>query len=104
MRFPKTVRIGALRYKVYSLRTLPAPYVKNAGLIRFKDRAIFVTSHSYTGSRWTAKQRRILFWHEVVHGILHDMKRYKLNNDERFVHGFATRLEGAAAIRRGRGK
>jgi hypothetical protein len=92
---PRTVRIGALRYKVHRLRLLPPPHVKSAGIIVFKHRSIFVTTHSFTGARWTAKQQRIVFWHEVVHGILHSMKRWALNDDEPFVHNFAILLEQA---------
>lgn len=93
MRTPSTVVIGALRYKVHTLRLLPEPYRRDAGVIKFKERFIFLTTHSHRGRRWTAYQRRLVFWHEIVHGILHDMRRWKLNGDEKFVHGFARRLE-----------
>lgn len=34
-------------------------------------------------------------WHEITHAILHDMGETKLNHNEKFVSGFADRLEQA---------
>ena len=38
------------------------------------------------------KRRVQVFWHEVVHAILHEMGRDDLDADERFVEEFAKRL------------
>jgi hypothetical protein len=35
------------------------------------------------------------FWHELVHAILNDMGEDLLNNNEKFVTGFANRLTKA---------
>jgi hypothetical protein len=66
------------------------------GNINYRQRAIRVAKNLWNRilQRYeplTAEERWETYWHEVVHGILHDMGRHDLNN-ERFVTAFCRRL------------
>lgn len=93
MKTPKTVRIGKLRYKVHKLKALPKHHGVGSGYIDYVARSVSVATHSKNGAiRYTKKQVDLAFWHEIVHGILNDMRQHRLNGNERFVEGFAERL------------
>ena len=96
MNIPKSVRIGALRYKVHKVRSIPKSHGAGSGYIDYDEGGILLSTHSMRGRiRHTKRQLRVAFWHEIVHGILNDMKKYDLNSNERFVEGFAERISDA---------
>ena len=87
---PTSLRIGKKLYKV----EFP-DHMRNVlvvGNIAFGRQTIKVAARTGRPLRKRSERARLTtFWHEVVHGILHDMGSRK-NNDEIFVHGFAKRL------------
>ena len=88
MKTPKTVRIGRLRYKIVKQRLM-----RTAGYIHYKDHTLSLVMHGAGGvAPYTKQDIKHTFWHEVVHGILYDMRQHKLNNSERFVDGVAIRI------------
>lgn len=54
----------------------------------------YATNHISIAKQTKARQHNTL-WHEITHAILHDMGETKLNHNEKFVSGFADRLEQA---------
>lgn len=89
MTIPKSVKIGDKRYTVCVGKT-PSNYT--LGEIKYISQTINV--YTKTKMRKIPKsEQQVVFWHEVVHGILEEIKP-KLNNDERFVQDFAEHLVG----------
>ena len=87
---PTSLRIGKKLYKV----ELPdhMPNVLVVGNIAFGSQTIKVAARTGRPLRKRSEKARLTtFWHEVVHGILYDMRSPK-NTDEIFVQGIATRL------------
>jgi hypothetical protein len=52
-------------------------------------------SSAQTGKKFAPTDVNDTFWHELVHAILDDMGYDTLNRSERFVTGFARRLNKA---------
>lgn len=93
MKLPQTIKIGQRHYTVAQPQSIRRPAVK--GDIDFADRVINVARYSNPGNyKYTPKERGETFWHEVTHGILHDMD-HPLYSDEKFVTAFANRLNNA---------
>jgi hypothetical protein len=46
-------------------------------------------------AKQAATRQHNTLWHEITHAILYDMGESKLNRNEKFVSGFADRLEQA---------
>lgn len=68
------------------------PNILVAGNIAFGSQTIRVAARTGRPLRKRSERARLTtFWHEVVHGILHDMGSRK-NSDEIFVDAFAKRL------------
>ena len=88
MKLPKIIAVGDKKYTVINTTT-KEPYV--LGSISYTNCTITVSTK--TPQRVVPKaEQAVVFWHEVVHAILHDIKP-KLNKDERFVEEFAERLQ-----------
>ena len=96
---PRRIRIGA---KQYSVEVVEAMLDKRlAGEVNYHERLIQVgMRNGKTGRMFHPSFIHDTFWHELVHAILDDMDEDKLNRNEKFVTGFATRL--ATAIRTAR--
>jgi hypothetical protein len=89
MTIPKSVKIGDKRYTVLVGET-SSNYT--LGEIFYTNQTINV--YTKTKMRKIPKsEQQVVFWHEVVHGILEEIKP-KLNNDEQFVQAFAEHLVG----------
>jgi hypothetical protein len=94
IQIPKKVTIGKKRYKVTRVHSLKTGHV---GRIHYKSREIDVARNYITNlfnrvvHRLPLSEQRENYLHEVVHGILHDMKRHDVNN-EAFVNAFCRRL------------
>jgi len=91
---PRKMRIGN---KQYSIEIVEAMLEKrHRGRISYTAQTIRLGQRSnVTNKPYTHEQVKETFWHEVIHGILHDMGRDTLNRDERFVNEFAYRLNKA---------
>lgn len=93
MLIPDTLRIGKTPYTVYQPVWSPLP--RTYGAINYTTRAIHVAHRQHVDNkRRTPRQRSETFWHEVTHGILHDMNS-PLYRNEAFVTAFAKRLSDA---------
>jgi len=78
---PVSIKIGRKTYEVELVNALPHDY---NGRIYFEEKVIKILR---TGKR----KMQEVFWHEVLHAILYDMRRHDLNN-EAFVKAFCKRL------------
>ena len=79
---PKTIRIGKKTFNVVHVDALS---VKRDAEIDYRAKEIRIVNKF-----WRADELEAL-WHEIVHGILRDMRRHDLNN-EAFVNAFCKRL------------
>lgn len=96
MVIPKKARIRSTVYAVKSVHSF-RPAGKR-GEIHYANKEIKIAKfiHSAVLQKFLAiskEEQWEVFWHEIVHGILNDMKRHDLNN-ERFVNAFCLRLYG----------
>lgn len=84
------LKIGRTGYKIVKVDTFPNSAV--VAQIDY-DQKIIKIAKRYGVSNKPRPQQKIeeSFWHETVHGILKDMQS-PLENNERFVDGFAIRL------------
>jgi hypothetical protein len=89
-KLPKQIKVGATKYAVVR----KYKRLKNIGEVDYKERVISVATRDARGANLAVSEQFEVFWHEVIHGILHDMN-HKLRDDERFVVAFARRLNGA---------
>lgn len=88
MKLPRSIAVGDKKYTVIN-DVSKEPYV--LGSISYADCTIYVNTK--TPQRTVSKsEQAVVFWHEVVHAILNDIKP-KLNKDEKFVEEFAERLD-----------
>jgi hypothetical protein len=92
-KIPKKLNVGYKQYRVVRVKSYPGWQV---GEINHRKKLLGVARYMrvlQTGafSRMTTREQWETFWHETMHGILHDMKRHDLNN-ERFVNAFCRRL------------
>lgn len=84
----KTIKIGKSKYGVATVTTLPSRMAE----INYVTKTITLASRcGYTKIKYPIKERQTAFWHEVVHGILKDM-RNPLEGSEKFVEAFSERL------------
>lgn len=91
MELPKKFKIGATAYRVE--QPLHPQHELQRGCINFKQGLVIVPVLSGRTNRPRSEKSRITtFWHEVVHGILHDMGHARLCRDELFVDDFAERI------------
>lgn len=88
MIIPKTLEIGPVRYDVRVTYTPDSPRV---GYITYAMQDLWINRCDGRGGMRTPKAMAGTFWHEVTHGILHDMK-HPLRDDEKFVSAFSKRL------------
>lgn len=85
---PKTVTIGKAKIKVELYDAVFVGKEECRGAYNYTDHTISIAKQAKT------RQHNTL-WHEITHAILHDMGENKLNHNEKFVSGFADRLEQA---------
>lgn len=83
LKLPKRVKIGTVTYRV--LRA-PLQHKHRLGEIDTLKRTI-----TFTTARVTSDEVRETFWHEVLHGMLLNMRNNKWD-DERFVTALAKRI------------
>lgn len=91
MKIPKKAQINKTTYKVKRIHSFKNGKV---GEIHYKKKQITLAKHVVSAlltCRVSNREQWETFWHEVLHGILHDMKRHDLNN-EAFVRAFCRRL------------
>ena len=82
------IKIGRTKYK---LQRIDAFKRAIRGQIHYEDKTITIARRGRSGLKISKTEQDQVLWHEVVHGILHDMK-HPLNKNEKFVDGFAKRL------------
>ena len=94
MQLPKKIRVGS---KWYSVEVVEAMVEKGLmGKVYYPEQKIKIgLSSTRTGKKFPTTDVNDTFWHELVHAILDDMGYDRLNRDERFVTGFAKRLNKA---------
>lgn len=82
-KLPRKLHVGARRYQVQKVKQLSGGRMGN---INHRTMELKIAQQWFT-----TREQWETFWHEAVHGILHEMKRHDLNN-ERFVNAFCRRL------------
>ena len=94
MQLPKKIRVGN---KWYSVEVVEAMVEKGyMGKVYYPEQKIKIgLTSTQTGKKFKSADVHDTFWHEVVHAILEDMGYETLNRNERFVTGFAKRLNKA---------
>jgi hypothetical protein len=94
MQLPKKIRVGN---KWYSVEVVEAMVEKGyMGKVYYPEQKIKIgLSSTRTGKKFATTDVNDTFWHELVHAILNDMGCKNLNRNERFVSGFAKRLNKA---------
>ena len=93
MKLPTRIKVGKVNYAV--LQPLEMDKAAWRGSIKYSDAIIKVSKQcNVTKKAYTPKERAKTFWHEVTHGILHDMG-HPLADSEQFVESFALRLNNA---------
>lgn len=96
MKIPTKVRINKTTYAVKRVHSFKARGKR--GEIHYANKEIKIAKliNSTVLQKFLSiskEEQWEVFWHEIVHGILHDMQRHDLNN-ERFVNAFCRRLYG----------
>ena len=89
-KLPKKIKVGHTNYAVVR----KYKRLRDIGEIDYKGRVVSVATRDKFGNRLSVSEQFEVFWHEVVHGILHDME-HPLRDNERFVVAFSRRLNGA---------
>ncbi len=87
MRIPKKFKIGRKQYVVVQR---PSLWESRKGFISYMTQNVLLATHRFNKPR-SARDISKTFWHEVMHGVLHDMG-HPLRDDEKFVEGVAKRL------------
>lgn len=85
---PKQITIGKTRIKVDLYDSVFVGKDECRGSYNWEHHEISIAKQAKT------RQHNTL-WHEITHAILHDMGEHNLNHNEKFVRGFADRLEQA---------
>jgi hypothetical protein len=86
---PTRVRVGRTWYAVEVVQE----YGELTGALRPREKRIIIARRSgVTKQRYTQAQRKLTFMHELVHAMLHELGRHKLNKDEHFVDDLAKLL------------
>jgi hypothetical protein len=95
MRIPKQVTIGQTPHLVCTKKSIVVGNTICHGSFDEDTHTITIAQgnplHEY---KYDADERTNTFWHELTHAILYDMNS-KLTHDEKFVTGFADRLDQA---------
>ena len=94
MKIPKKLRVGD---KWYSVEVVEAMVEKGfMGKVYYPEQKIRIgLASTQTGKKFATTDVNDTFWHELVHAILNDMGYDTLNRNEKFVTGFAKRLNKA---------
>lgn len=85
----KILTIGGRDYQIHVVKHVQdalGEIFYAAGVIELAERC------EISGFKYSMAERKVAFWHEVVHGILHEMHYSKLAYDERFVTRFSELL------------
>ena len=91
---PRKIRVGNRMYTVDIVETM----LREADMsrIHYENKMIVIGRRSnVTGKKYKKTDLSNSFYHELVHAILYDMDRHRLNADEEFVTEFANRLQDA---------
>ena len=95
MKIPKQVTIGQTPHLVCTKKSIVVGNTVCHGSFDEDTHTITIAQgnplHEY---KYDADERTNTFWHELTHAILYDMNS-KLTHDEKFVTGFADRLDQA---------
>ena len=89
MNIPAVINIGKAQYRTRIVRSLDT----KKGLIDFENRVITIATHSKSGHKYEVESRTDTFIHELVHGVLKEMKHPQYA-DEKFVGEFSSQLSG----------
>lgn len=91
MKIPKSIKIGKTKYVVEQPHMMDDLCV--VGRIHYSGTIQVAQCGNYKpkGRKQSKDSRTVTFWHEVMHGILHDMG-HKLYNNEVFVDAVAQRI------------
>ena len=93
MQLPTTIKVGKTVYRIEQPEAMRAQCSR--GHIDYAKGVIRVAyGNKVTLQKYTPKQRREVFWHELTHAIL-DAMNDSLTYDERFVSVFAKNLSDA---------
>ena len=88
---PRRIKIGETNYAIDIIETMDRK--RDMARIYYHQQRIKIAKKSnVTGTNFTDEKLQENFWHEVVHGILHDLGRHHLNGNEKFVVDFSKRL------------
>ncbi len=88
---PRKITIGDTKYAIDVIEVMDRK--RDMARIYYHQRRIEIAEKSsVTGKNFSDEKLQENFWHEVVHGILHDMGRHHLNSNEKFVIDFSKRL------------
>ena len=90
---PKKVKVGD---KWYSVEVVEAMRDKlYMGEAHYADQKLTLARRTHHGVPFKLSALHETFWHELTHAILDSMGEHKLNNNERFVEEFSSRLAKA---------
>lgn len=93
MIIPQTIKLGKTCYTI--AQPLETPKAATRGRIVYDIQLIEIAKRcNVTGRRFSPKERTETFWHEITHGILHDMGHHLAYN-EQFVTAFSKRINNA---------
>jgi len=88
---PRKITIGDTKYAIDVIDVMDRK--RDMARIYYHQKRIEIAKKSnLTGKNFADEKLQENFWHEVVHGILHDMGRNHLNSNEKFVIDFSKRL------------
>jgi hypothetical protein len=94
MKLPRKVRVGNKHYSVEIVEAMAQR--GRMGDVNHLHKRITISQRSnVTGKKFKVTDVEDTFWHELTHAILADMGMHDLNNNEKFVTGFANRLTKA---------
>jgi len=81
-KIPKKTKIGSKTFQVQRVKALPK---QRGGQINYQLQEILLLEDR------PVEVMEEMFLHELIHGVLHDMRRHDINQ-ERFVKAFSIRL------------
>lgn len=90
---PKKIKVGSNWYSVDVAESMRERAMM--GEVHYGTRSITLARKSYHGIPLKLSALHETFWHELTHAILESMDRTELNNDEKFVEEFSSRLAKA---------
>lgn len=89
MKIPKSFKVGKKKYAITELPPTDKPTCVK-GSVNFTSQRIDIGC-MVNRRKMPEKERAVVFWHEAIHAMLHDMGSRK-NSDEQFVEALAKRI------------